>query len=164
MTFQQFADAGLDCSECPIHKAEYCGYATCRELSSDPPCSFSDPDQEMDDWIKEKEEQIAKIEERERKLMWDRINAHCKKEIETIKKCEDALLRARSDIDVNIGLRQQAARDYGFRIDKEDFEEDPLLVEQYNAAVFALLEAKLVYRNKRDAYCHHMGMRLRPLY
>lgn len=65
MTFAEFQEQELDCEECPIRKAKYCGYATCREFSSDLPCSFADPDQDMDDWVRQKDELCRRYEARQ---------------------------------------------------------------------------------------------------
>lgn len=67
MTFTEFQEQGLDCDDCPIKKAQLCGFATCREFNSDPPCSFADGEQDMNDWIKDKNEQIRRIEDYESK-------------------------------------------------------------------------------------------------
>lgn len=67
MTFAEFQEQELDCEVCPIRKAEFCGYAICMEFASDPPCSFADPDQDMDEWVREKREQHRRYEELQEK-------------------------------------------------------------------------------------------------
>ena len=68
MTFKEFADKGLWCNDCPIKKASLCSYGSTGGFD-DPPCSFADLDQDMDEWIKEKNEQIRQYEERESKRL-----------------------------------------------------------------------------------------------
>ena len=68
MTFKEFADKGLWCNDCPIKKASLCSYGSTGGFD-DPPCSFAELDQDMDEWIKEKNEQIRQYEERESKRL-----------------------------------------------------------------------------------------------
>lgn len=114
MTFQEFQDKSLDCAECPIAKAEFCSYAQCIEFNSDPPCSFVDPNQDMGDWIKEKREQIERIEAREQERVLKQkakdeaarkraettrqMKSYCHNEIQSVKFYEELVKATESDI------------------------------------------------------------------
>lgn len=118
MTFKEFADKGLWCDNCPIKKESLCSFGSTGGFD-DPPCSFADLDKDMNDWIKEKNEQIREYEERESKrLQKERaeqkkraeINAkrrekqkamelYCHDEIEALKGARIALMQISKSIE-----------------------------------------------------------------
>ena len=118
MTFKEFADKGLWCDNCPIKKEGLCSFGSTGGFD-DPPCSFADPDQDMNEWIAEENEKIRQYEERESKrLQKERaeqkkraeINAkrrekqkamelYCKDEIEALNGAMTALMQISIRID-----------------------------------------------------------------
>ncbi|MCM1322842.1 MAG: hypothetical protein NC218_01515 [Acetobacter sp.] len=111
MTFAEFIEQDLDCSECPIARAEYCGHAI--GFDRDPPCSFADPDQDMDDWVREKHEQVRRIEDAEqRRIREAKKLQRAKDYIETCKPAREKLLQRRKQLDeVNRQIEETALTD-----------------------------------------------------
>lgn len=68
MTFKEFADKGLWCDNCPVKKEGLCSFGSTGGFD-DPPCSFADPDKDMNEWIAEENEKIRQYEERESKRL-----------------------------------------------------------------------------------------------
>ncbi len=168
MTFAEFEKQNGDCDECPIRKAELCNFAMCREFSCDPPCSFADPDQDMDEWIIAKNKQISQIEAyrdklykkeqekiqkaKERAETIRAMKSYCNAELERVAFWKKVLKEAESSIQT-AELRVEAVNltNEMFR-NEERYKVKPYLYKIFEEAKQKLEIAQEQYRIKRKEF------------
>lgn len=175
MTFGEFLDKELPCEECPLYQENMCsgGVKCYGGMPIEPPCCFVDADQDIEEWVRQKNLQILAYEEvediqarvleqkrerqRKRKETTAQMKSYCWKEraeIKGIKKRIKAFEKAKSFAECMAIAFNSTNQIFGY---EERKQVNPKLTSELDNLNEQLKTAEEKYKAKRKEFYSKNG-------